>query len=283
VRLGTLVGARRAESARAEADARFRAVFQHAPTAMALATTEGQLLEVNAALARLLGLPRDAPGELTLDDLTHPDDVLEAPARLVPPSEAGAVLRLERRLVAADGRIVPAVLTISVVHDGGAPRQLAIQIEERSGAARRSGRDATMLAQALSAQLARCVRYDEHAALLLVEIDNPDAGDSATRLRTAAMVAAAMRRRLRRSDVLVPLGERRFAALLVNAQAPAVVAVARSVRSAVEEVAGDAGLRAAVGVCAFDANATAARIVAEAELALRRARRGTGVAESAAP
>ena len=33
-------------------------------------------------------------------------------------------------------------------------------------------------------------------------------------------------------------------------------------------------MSAAVGVCAFDASATAARIVAEAETALRRARRG---------
>jgi GGDEF domain-containing protein len=136
----------------------------------------------------------------------------------------------------------------------------------------------------LTAQLARCVRYDERAALLLVEIDDPGAGDPAARLRTAATGAAAVRRRLRRSDVLVPLGERRFAALLVNARAPAAMAVARGVRAAVEE-SGDGprgGLQAAVGVCAFDAGATATRIVARAEVALRRARRGSGVAESAA-
>jgi GGDEF domain-containing protein len=144
-----------------------------------------------------------------------------------------------------------------------------------------------VLVRVLSAQLARCVRYDERAALLLVEIDAADAADAdpAARLRTAATVAGAARRRLRRSDVLVPLGERRFAALVVNARAPAAMAVARGVRAAVEE-SGDGprgGLRAAVGVCAFDGGATATRIVARAEVALRRARRGSGVAESAAP
>ena len=77
IRLGAIVGRRRAESARAAADARFRAVFEHAPTGMALATPDGRLLEVNAALARLLGLSRDAPRELTLDGLTHPDDLLD--------------------------------------------------------------------------------------------------------------------------------------------------------------------------------------------------------------
>jgi GGDEF domain-containing protein len=80
----------------------------------------------------------------------------------------------------------------------------------------------------------------------------------------------------------VPLGERRFAALLVNTRAPAAMAVARGVRAAVEESGDGDALTAAVGVCAFDASATAARIVAEAELALRLARRGEGVADSAA-
>src|SRR4051794_32516119 len=275
VRLGSVVGRRRAESARDEADARFRAVFEHAPTGMALATPEGRLLEVNAALARLLGLPRDAPLDVTLDELTHPDDLLDGPQSLVPPDGDHAVLRVERRLVGSDGQIVAVTLTISVIRDGPAPRQLVVQVEE----SRARGREAWVLARVLTAQLARCVRYDEHAALLLVEIDDADARDAATRLRMAATVAGAMRRRLRRSDVLVPLGEHRFAALLVNAQAPAAVAVARGVRAAVEE---SGAMRAAVGVCAFDASATAARIVSEAELALRRARRGAGAVESVA-
>jgi PAS domain S-box-containing protein len=279
VRLGSVVGRRRAESARDQADARFRAVFEHAPTGMALATPEGRLLEVNGALARLLGLPRDEPLDVTLDELTLPDDLLDGPESLVPPGDDHAVLRLERRLVATAGHIVPVTLTISVIRDATAPHQLVVQVEE----SRARGREAWVLVRVLTAQLARCVRYDEHAALLLVEIDDLDAGDPAAALRTAATVAASMRRRLRRSDVLVPLGERRFAALLVNAQAPAAMAVARGVRAAVEETVGDEGLVAAVGVCAFDATATAARIVAEAELALRRARRGAGVAESVAP
>src|SRR4051794_20356847 len=275
VRLGSVVGRRRAESARDEADARFRAVFEHAPTGMALATPEGRLLEVNGALGRLLGLPRDAPLDVTLDELTHPDDLLDGPESLVPPDDEHALLRFERRLVSADGHVVAVTLTISAIRDATAPRQLVVQVEE----SRARGREAWVLVRVLTAQLARCVRYDEHAALLLVEIDDAEARDAATRLRMAATVAGAMRRRLRRSDVLVPLGEHRFAALLVNAQAPAAVAVARGVQAAVEE---GGAMRAAVGVCAFDASATAARIVSEAELALRRARRGAGAVESVA-
>jgi GGDEF domain-containing protein len=195
----------------------------------------------------------------------------------VPPDDDHAVLRLERRLVAADGHLVAVTLTISVIRDGTAPRQLVVQVEE----SRPRGREAWVLVRVLTAQLARCVRYDERAALLLVEIDELT-GDPVARLRTASTVAGAVRRRLRRSDVLVPLGERRFAALLVNTRAPAAMAVARGVRAAVEESGDGDALTAAVGVCAFDASATAARIVAEAELALRLARRGEGVADSAA-
>src|SRR4051812_27630356 len=215
VRLGSVVGRRRAESARDEADARFRAVFEHAPTGMALASPEGRLLEVNAALARLLGLPRDAPLDVSLDELTLPDDLLDGPESLVPPDDDHAVLRLERRLVASDGRVVAATLTISVIRDATAPRQLVVQVEE----SRARGREAWVLVRVLTAQLARCVRYDERAALLLVDIEDPGACDPTARLRTAATVASAKRRRLRRSDVLVPLGEHRFAALLVSAQA----------------------------------------------------------------
>jgi len=280
VRLGAVVGRRRAETARDEADARFRAVFEHAPTGMALATPDGRLLEVNAALARLLGLPRDAPRNLTLDELTHPDDLLDGPESLVPSGGEDAVLRLERRLVGVDGHVVPAALTIAVIRDGAGPRQLVVQVEE----ARARGREAWVLVRVLTAQLARCVRYDEHAALLLVEIEDLDIGGDVTlTLRRAATVAGAMRARLRRSDVLVPLAEGRFAAVLVNATTPAAMAVARGVRTAVEETAvpGGAPLRASIGVCAFDAAATATRIVAEAEDALQRARRTGGVAASA--
>jgi PAS domain S-box-containing protein len=273
VRLGSVVGRRRAESARAEADARFRAVFEHAPTGMALVTPDGRLLEVNAALTRLLGLVDRPAGAVTLDQLTHPDDLLHGPASFVPAGDR-APLRLERRLVAADGRVVPAVLTISAIREAGAARQLVVQIEE-AGAQESEG---VVLEQVLAAQLARCVRYDEHAALLLVEIDH-HGGGPADGLRTAARVAAAVRRRLRRSDMLVPLGERRFGALLVNAGTAEAMAVARSVHAAIlESGAPGEALRGAVGVSAFGASATAPRIVAEAELALRRARAGTGVA-----
>jgi PAS domain S-box-containing protein len=271
VRLGALVGRRRAESARAVADARFRAVFEHAPTGMALAGPDGRLLEINAALARMLGLPRDAPLELTLDDLTLPDDLLDGGRSLVPQPGDDPVKRIERRLVASDGRVVDAIVTVSAIRDGPAPPQLVVQIEQ---AARRSHEADTVLG-VLAAQLARCVRYGERAALLLADAPELEAGDAVARRRTAAAAVAAIRRRLRRSDVLVRLGDRRLAAVIVGADAEAATAVAEDVERALAEIGSASGgpLRATVGVRAFDAGASAAHILADAEEALAIARR----------
>src|SRR6185437_11488844 len=108
---------------------------------------------------------------------TPPDDLLDGPESLVPPDDDHAVLRLERRLAAADGHLVAVTLTISVIRDGTAPRQLVVQVEE----SRPRGREAWVLVRVLTAQLARCVRYDERAALLLVEVDDLDAVEDAAR------------------------------------------------------------------------------------------------------
>jgi PAS domain S-box-containing protein len=273
VRLGAIVGRRRAETARAAADARFRAVFEHAPTGMALATPDGRLLDVNAALARMLGLTRGAPLDLGLDDLTHPHDLLDGPRSLVPDAGDAAVQRIERRLVAADGRVLHAVLTISVIREGAAPRQLVVQVEQGEPREREA---AEALLRALAAQLARCQRYDELAALLVVEVPELVAGDDAMRRRTAAAVAGTIRRRLRRSDPIVPLGDCRLAAIIVNADVAAAEAVARDVERTVAAIAvdGDGRLHPRVGVCAFDAGASAPRILARAEGALDERRPG---------
>ena len=175
---------------------------------------------------------------------------------------------------------MPATLTISVIREDAAPGQLVVQVEE----ARARGREAWVLVRVLTAQLARCVRYDERAALLLVEIDDPGDDDGVARLRrrrpSRVRCAAACAARTSSSRSATAASPRCSS----TPATPAAMAVARGVHAAVEEtaVAGATPLGAAVGVCAFDATATAARIMAEAESALLRARRTNGVAASGA-
>ena len=56
------------------ADDRFRAAFESAPVGLALTTTEGRFLQVNAQLCEMLGYTNSELLELSTRDLTHPDD-----------------------------------------------------------------------------------------------------------------------------------------------------------------------------------------------------------------
>ncbi|MEA2289337.1 MAG: hypothetical protein QOD55_1334 [Solirubrobacteraceae bacterium] len=275
VRLGAVIGRRRAEAARAEADARFRAVFEQAPGGMALATPEGRLLEVNAAFARLLGLPPDAMPGLTLDDLSHPGELGRGDQRLPSPG-ADDVVRLERRLVTADARVLRACLDVSAIRQDGELRQLVVRVEETAVDGETPAPGASLFERVLGAQLARCAHDGGQAALLLVELADPEDGE--TIVPAPATVASAIRRRLRRSDVVVADGARRLAAIVVDAGAEEAAAVADDVRGAVRGVPGRDGrpLAAAVGVCAVDGTATAAHVVAGAEAELAAARTADG-------
>jgi PAS domain S-box-containing protein len=58
-----------------DAEKRFRGAFDFAPIGMAIVAPTGEWLDVNPALARMLGYePRDFLGR-TRQELTHPDDV----------------------------------------------------------------------------------------------------------------------------------------------------------------------------------------------------------------
>jgi two-component system cell cycle sensor histidine kinase/response regulator CckA len=62
------------ENALLESEARFRAVFEGAAMGMALATTDGRILDVNAALADMLGYARVELVGKTIADITPPED-----------------------------------------------------------------------------------------------------------------------------------------------------------------------------------------------------------------
>ena len=64
-----------AEQARWDSEARFRTVFAEAVIGIGLADTEGRVLEVNRALAEMLGRPESALRGATISTFVHPDDV----------------------------------------------------------------------------------------------------------------------------------------------------------------------------------------------------------------
>ncbi|MEI7744091.1 MAG: PAS domain S-box protein [Chloroflexota bacterium] len=109
-----------AQAARAEADARFRQAMDHAPIGMCIATPDGSLLEVNAAMCEMLGRDQETLLGLHWRDFTHPEDVATDLANQVEVLAGRSNgYRILKRYLRADGGIVWADLSVGAVRDAG--------------------------------------------------------------------------------------------------------------------------------------------------------------------
>ncbi len=121
-----------AEIELARAGERFRAAFDNAPIGIALITPEGRWVEANPALCRLLGYTEDELRELTIFDVTHPDDragTAERRRRQLAGEDPPA--RIEKRYVRSDGGVVWVAVTSTFVRDlVGAPLYSVAQVED---------------------------------------------------------------------------------------------------------------------------------------------------------
>jgi diguanylate cyclase (GGDEF)-like protein/PAS domain S-box-containing protein len=99
---------------------RFELALDHSPIGMAVVGLDGRFLRTNRALRAILGYGRSALTRLTFQEITHPDD-LDSDLALVADCLAGRrrSYRIDKRYIAADGRIVWCALTAVLVH---APR-----------------------------------------------------------------------------------------------------------------------------------------------------------------
>ena len=124
---------RLAESAELErAQTRFRLAFQSAPTGMALSVAStGELLDVNDSLAEMLGAPREAIVGCSVQTITHPDDWEENRAQLDKAID-GSVgsYKLDKRYLRADGDVVWARTSISVMHDHAGDPVVIAHVED---------------------------------------------------------------------------------------------------------------------------------------------------------
>ncbi|MEQ1703165.1 MAG: EAL domain-containing protein, partial [Ilumatobacteraceae bacterium] len=102
----------------AESERQFRMAMEGSPEGMALVDMDRRLTSVNTALCRLLGRSREWMLAHHVDDFVHPEDLVQDQlirARL----HAGASTERtdERRLVAADGRVVWVLHSIGLLRD----------------------------------------------------------------------------------------------------------------------------------------------------------------------
>lgn len=254
-----------AESARAEAQARFERLFESAPVGMALVNTKGKFVQVNDAMATITGYSRDALLQMGPPNVTHPDDI-HVTQQQVKGLLSGDLPRLsvEKRYLRADGHVVWVSLNATVLYDGdGEPEYILahiLDVTERHEFAERLQhlanhdpltdlRNRRSFEEALETQVACSKRYGDSAALLMIDLDHFKAlndtlghqvGDLA--LTEAAKV---FRKTLRDSDTIGRLGGDEFAVILPKAEEAGAQCVAEKLttelRALGDRIAADYG------------------------------------------
>jgi len=108
----------RAEDSLRASEERFRQAFEYSGVGMALVSPDGQFLRVNASLQSILGFTEAELLQTDCVAVTAPED-READKQWVEPMLAGRMDRhsLEKRYLRSDGRVVWALLTVSIVRD----------------------------------------------------------------------------------------------------------------------------------------------------------------------
>jgi PAS domain S-box-containing protein len=120
-----------AEALRASEE-RIQSAMMHSPIGMAIVAPDGRFLEVNPALAKLVGYRPDELLRMDFQRITHPDD-LELDLGYVRKMLAKHLdgYQLEKRYLHRDGRVIWVQLNVSLVFDeAGAPRHFIAQIQD---------------------------------------------------------------------------------------------------------------------------------------------------------
>ncbi|MBI3803020.1 MAG: PAS domain S-box protein [Nitrospirae bacterium] len=108
----------KAEEALRQSEERFRKIFEEGPLGMVIVDRDYCLLRANSTTCKLLGYSEDELTQLTLRDITYPEDLpqdIESMKRLF----AGALTeyKMEKRYVRKDQRVLWGTLTCSAIRD----------------------------------------------------------------------------------------------------------------------------------------------------------------------
>ncbi len=287
-----------AELALRDSEERFRSAFEHAPIGMALADGTGRFLRVNAAFAGMLGRTPEQLGEMTVQEITHPDD-WSANDENIRRLFAGELdgYRMEKRYVHADGHPVVVALSVSSVRDAaGRPLYMIGQVEditERKAIGERLVYQAihdpltglpnrTLFIDRLRSLMARSSRRGDRIAVLFLDLDlfkvindslGHEAGD-----QVLVTIGHRLRRMLRPSDTVARFGGDEFTILCpATPDADAVMQLAERVLEEVERPVllseGEIFVTASIGIaCSDRREETPETLVRDADAAMYRAK-----------
>ena len=274
----------------------FENAFTHAPIGMALVDMAGRLLRVNDALCRITGYGADQLCARSFRDLSDPDDVdLDAHQSLEMFDGRIPTYQIEKRYRHAWGHSVWVLLSVSLVRDDqGRPLHLIAQVQDISERKELEGRlehlvdhdfltglfNGRRFEEALTQEIKSAARYGGGGAVLLLDLDHfkdvndrfgHKAGDDL--LKT---VAAALRARIRDTDVLARLGGDEFGIILPQVDAGQAEVVAEGIVKALRRQTAmlaehQIPVTSSVGVALFD-GLTNIEILAAADLAMYEAK-----------
>jgi len=274
----------------------FENAFAHAPIGMALVDMGGRVLRVNNALCRITGYSADEVCAHSFRDLSDPHDVdVDVPQNLELLAGRVQTYQVEKRYRHAWGHQVWVLLSVSLVRDDeGRPLHLIAQVQDISERKEFEERlehlvdhdyltalfNGRRFEEALAQEVKSAARYGGGGALLLLDLDHfkavndqfgHKAGDDL--LKT---VAAALRGRIRETDVLARLGGDEFGIILhqVDAEQADVAAdgIVRALRRQTAILAEhQIPVTASIGIALFD-GLTNIEILAAADLAMYEAK-----------
>jgi PAS domain S-box-containing protein len=112
-----LTDRKRSAEALCRSEDRFRTVFNHAASGMALVDQDGNYLRVNHAFSRMLGYTEQALMQMNWRDVTHPDD-LRLTADMIAAVGTGSIPPpVEARFISRQGRIVWGLVNLAIFPD----------------------------------------------------------------------------------------------------------------------------------------------------------------------
>ncbi len=297
--VGVLV--RRLTSTLRHADLRFRRGFDSATVGFAFVSLDRVVLDVNDALCRIVGRPREELIGRHTGVFWHPGDTDNVAERVATAVETPAAVELEARVVRPDGAVRWVAMSSALVSpEGDRPyyyalvRDITEQRRDREMLAAQAIHDRltglynrTLLMDRLEVALER---HRGGVAVLLIDVDRFRLVNDSLGHHVGDEILTALGRRLtsavQHGDTVARFGGDEFAVLCENVRDPMdALARASGLTRALEEplrlTSGAHLLAASVGVAvAKGRRVNAAGLLADADAALHRAKaRGRGRVE----